>query len=289
MERAARVYAVVVTHNGGAAVGRTLELVLTQVDRLLIFDNASNPDSLEPLRRFASENASLVQLIESPDNVGIAAALNRAAERAVAQGFDWLLTLDQDSLCRPDLVSRLLEAWERHADRTVAVVVPYSREGGMTAPPRRDVGPWEELRWIHTSGNLIRVDALARIGPFREEFFIDQVDYDFCLRTRRAGFRIFRVNDAVMEHHLGNRTQARLFHRSVACLNYSPARRYYQTRNAAVLIVEARDWDFAKACIDSNVRELAKVILFERDKRAKIAAMLSGLRDAARGRLGPLR
>ena len=72
------------------------------LDLLYVFANA-------PIAEFPIE-ASRVEWIHSPDNVGIAGALNVAARRAIDQGFSWLLTMDQDSRFIGDGFSELRSA-----------------------------------------------------------------------------------------------------------------------------------------------------------------------------------
>src|SRR5690606_36905073 len=79
-----------------------------------------------------------------------------------------------------------------------------------------------------SSGCLISLDAIEKIGTFEESLFIDYVDTEWCWRARRKGFRLLGVGSAHMKHNLGDDEfiafgQPRTLH--------APFRLYYQMRN----------------------------------------------------------
>lgn len=86
---------------------------------------------------------------------------------------------------------------------------------------------WVEKRGIVTSGSLLPLTAYERVGPFREDFFIDAIDYVFCMRARAKGFRVVKVCRLGMTHCLGHMTKHRVLGIRVETYNYSPVRRYY--------------------------------------------------------------
>ena len=57
---------------------------------------------------------------------------------------------------------------------------------------------------IITSGMLVRRSAFADVPGFREDFFVDCVDSDFCLRVRRSGRRVVRDAALVLPHSIGS-------------------------------------------------------------------------------------
>ena len=81
-----------------------------------------------------------------------------------------------------------------------------------------------------TSGNLVRVSVYDQIGLYDEGFFIDCIDFDFCLRLRRVGYAVHRVAAARMKHQLGEAIDLPdAIRRHYA--RHSPLRRYYMSRN----------------------------------------------------------
>src|SRR5258708_17120000 len=97
---------------------------------------------------------------------------------------------------------------------------------------------WEEVESVITSGSLLSLRAFSAIAPFREEFFIDYVDTEFCLRARTAGFRVIQTRRPLMSHTVGAPTSHKLPWTTKWTTNHSPDRRYYIARNNTVLLRE---------------------------------------------------
>ena len=83
-----------------------------------------------------------------------------------------------------------------------------------------------------TSGNLLNLDIFNKIGPFREDFFIDYVDNEYCLKLNTYGYRIIQIKDAFLHHNLGYQNKHSYFGlKNTTTINYDPIRRYYSTKN----------------------------------------------------------
>jgi len=151
---------------------------------------------------------------------------------------------------------------------------------------------WEEVESVITSGSLLSLPAYAAIGPFREEFFIDYVDTEFCIRARTAGYRVVQTRRPLMSHTVGAPTAHKLPWATKWTTNHSPDRRYYIARNNTVLLRErgtsgGRPWRF-KSFVRCY-RLIKRIAMYEQDKAAKIHAVWQGWRDGVHGRLGPRR
>ena len=102
---AIEVCAGVVTYNPDLDVLKNnLESLCPQVKFLYVVDNGSkNVDEIGTLLNTIPNT----QLYLNGDNLGIAQALNRLCGIAEKNGFHWILTMDQDSLCDPMMVENL--------------------------------------------------------------------------------------------------------------------------------------------------------------------------------------
>jgi rhamnosyltransferase len=191
------------------------------------------------------------------------------------------------------MITKMLEEYGNYAHKNkVGIVAPRSifvTEGRASrAEAKPKLSKLEEVELIHTSGNLVKASVFARVGFFREEFFIDQVDYEFCFRLRKAGLLIIVAAGPVMHHRLGDLRSARFLNRQVFPSNHSACRRYYMARNALVLSREVRDWQFIRRSCSFFLRDSIKILLYENSKRAKLWYMLKGIWDGVCGKLGPL-
>lgn len=287
------VCAVMVTYNGGQIITETAGAIVGQVGHLVIVDNHSDAATLEYVQQIKRRHPDEVTVLLNRENKGVAAALNQGVSFALPRGFEWILTLDQDSLAEDRMVAKMLEEYGKYEPKDkVGIVAPRSilvTEGGVSrAVDKAAASNFEEVELIHTSGNLVKASTFARMGLFREDFFIDQVDYEFCFRLRKAGLRIIVATGPVMNHRLGDLRSARFLNRQVFPSNHSAYRRYYMARNALVLSREVKDWRFIRRSCNFFLMDSIKIILYENSKRAKLWYMLKGVWDGLCRRLGAL-
>lgn len=217
-------------------------------------------------------------------NVGIARALNIGAARAFAAGYDLLLTMDQDSRAEPDMVAKLLECRIAVDKGPIGIVAPFHMTRAVRRPPPREA--CTDVMTPMTSGCLLDLAVWQTVGQFRDDFFIDFVDNEYCLRLRREGYRVVRANRAILEHAVGDITR----YGPIIATNHSSLRRYYKTRNRFVVFHEYFS-SFPGHCLFDRVRltkEIGSIILFEDEKWAKLRMMWRGWRDYRRGRMGKL-
>ena len=275
---------VVVLYRPGTEVLGHMGSYLDQVDVLYALDNSEEPDatlvrSLECLPK--------VRYLANGQNLGVAAALNLGARMAIAEGRQWLLTMDQDSVATPGMVTKMLECVDEAGVDRVGLVSPFHVQvgGALREPAGRCVPVVTPM----TSGSLVRLEAFEEVGPFLEELFIDQVDREFCLRLHMAGWSVVQAGEAKLSHRVGDVH----FHRLPVPMytsNHPAVRRYYMTRNRFLVGNMYRDRfpDYRRAERREVFKDVVKIILHERRKCAKLRMMLRGYIDYRCGRLGPL-
>ncbi len=280
--------AVIVTYFPQTQVIDNLRALAPQVARILVVDNGSPPELLQPIVAAALGLGGTVTSMER--NAGIAAALNRGLEYARQNGYTWLATFDQDSQSTPGMIGEMTRALDSYpAPQEVAIVTPchVDRRLGFTVRDRDDQGAgarWRALRTTMTSGNLLRVDAALAAGGFDDGLFIDYVDHEFCLRLGRTGRRVLEASKATLLHSLGSMERRWFIFKRVTITNHAPLRRYYMSRNR--LIVWRRYWRVVPLWVLRDIRrfvfETGYVMLYEHDVPAKLRMAARGLRDGLR-------
>jgi rhamnosyltransferase len=269
-----------------------LRALAPQVGRILVIDNGSPPESLEPIESAARTIA--VSVVRLGSNLGIATALNTGLRLAASQGFRWLATFDQDSRATESMLEEMAKALAAFPERDrVGLVAPLhqDRRVGITVSDGRheEAGPgWNVIRTTMTSGNLVNIAAAQAVGGFDESLFIDYVDHEFCLRLRRRGYRILEATRAVLDHALGNLEMRSLGMARMGVTHHPALRRYYITRNR--MLVWRGYWRSEPAWVLRDMRrflsESAGIVLFEKDAAAKVRMTLRGIRDASRNLRG---
>jgi rhamnosyltransferase len=287
--------AVIVTYHPDDLVSERIRRVVAQVPQTVIVDNGSPTSSVEQLKAIASSSA--VHLIFNSQNEGLASALNAGVRWAASQGFDWVLTLDQDTLVAPDMVDTLFAvAGSYQPSQEVAVVGSNYRDkvnGSLFREPVVDKRGFSgrKIQSVVTSGSLISVSIFNRIGGFREQFFIDCIDHDYCLRARANGFQVILTSKVVMEHGIGHLTEHRLLGRTVHTSNHSAARRYFTFRNMMILTREyiGKEPGWITQSLLAMAKSVVLICLFEQNRIHKLHGIFSGCVDGVLMRTGSLR
>lgn len=293
-----RVAAVIVTYRPTLdLLQRSIRSIRPQVDALWLVNNGSPSD----LGTLGSDLIN-VEVVQFQSNQGIGAAINYAVQRAQSGNYDFLLTLDQDSIAAGDMVSNLLRVLTHlQAEGTpVAAVGPQQIDrrseevAAFMAPieqwpmPRQKIHPHEDeiivVDHLITSGMLAPLSTYKTVGAPREDLFIDYVDIEWSLRARHAGLKLYAVGNAVLHHSIGDNYR-RFMGKQVPI--HSPLRNYYLMRNGVFL---QKLPTISLAWKISDAFQLFKKFIFfgfflpERGQRIRM--MLRGLRDGLRGKLG---
>ena len=157
-----------------------------------------------------------ISYVAAPHNPGLAAAYNSALGNAAQQGYDWLLTLDQDTSLPPDFLSAMCSYVKQYAGvPEVAAIVPHIADNGRIISPFRFHGGFlprvlsPETKGIsrrHTSAlnstSLLRVSALQEVGGYDPRFPLHNSDTSLYHRLDRAGKRVAIASDILVEHEL---------------------------------------------------------------------------------------
>jgi rhamnosyltransferase len=274
-----RVAAVVVLYHPGPEVVENIRTWADQVAELYAIDNSEAPEAGITESLGTLQNMTYLPMGE---NRGVAAALNAGAELAVAAGYDFLLTMDQDSRAMPEMVEQMLCCMSLEAGENIGIIAPFHVTRGRVFVDKS--APCEDVMTPMTSGSLLNLRAYRVAGPFRDDLFIDFVDNEYCLRLRKSGFSVFRANRAILYHRVGDTRKYGPF----VATNHPPLRRYYKTRNR-FLVNRLYRRDFPGHCLFDRVRlakEVVSILFFEREKTAKFRMMWRGYIDYRHGRFG---
>lgn len=227
---------IIVNWNGGELLRRCVESVVASppsvVYEVVVVDNASTDDSLDPLR--ASDAAAALggrlRFVENTDNLGFGRANN--------QGFaltnsPLLFLLNPDAEVTPGSIDSLCAALR--SDARVGAVGPrmLKADGSLqpsvwpNPPTVRQMLLWglwlhkllpERARgelllaehWAHDSRRevgmlsgaalLVRREVIEEVGGFDERFHMYGEDNEWCFRINRAGWRLVFEPAAVVKH-----------------------------------------------------------------------------------------
>ncbi len=264
---------------------RSLSSAAANVAHSYIVDNSESPSLSDDI---LSEYDN-VTYIPNNENLGIAKALNQISRAALDDGFEFLLTLDQDSAFPSGMIGESLRVFNE--DDKVAMIGPTVRfwpdfELGEGRPKIAEASS------LITSGSVMRLTAWQTVGGFKEYLFIDAVDWEICYNMRVHGFKLAILGGAVLEHNLGNGGSVRRFcGKEFWVMNENYVRYYYSVRNyLEVARLYRKSLPAESRNVMGNLRRMIfGMLMWEHDKCRKTISSVRGLIDYLRRDFRPYR
>lgn len=262
---------------------QSIHRIAPQVEMLILVDNAS--DNIEDVEDILTNNAK-THLVKNNDNLGIATALNQICQYAEDRKFHWVFTLDQDTICPFDIIEKL----SRYTSiDQVGILCPAVDYEGLKINTKLSSDELAETYACMTSGSLTNLKAWKTSNGFRDDYFIDFVDNEFCMKLRLNQFKILRVNNCIMHHQLGEAKEKSILGvvKRKVCI-HKPWRYYYMTRNNLLFIWEYKSY----LNIFKEYLKLGTILwnglLFADDKGGTLYYMRKGVTDALHHKMGKL-
>lgn len=287
-----KVAAIIVSYNPDSNLFDSINLLLNQVEKVIIVDNGSKEKYVKYIK---SINEDKIEIILNKENLGIATALNIGIRKALENGYEWILTMDQDSKASPDMVKKMFNVYNsinREERKDILSIFPnFVDERIQSIEENSNMNSYEYVDADITSGNLLRKEVFEKVGFFDDSLFIDLVDTDFCMRLNEKGIKMIKIRDAVLYHSLGESKTIKGILGSFNTSNHSALRRYYMTRNRFYIWEKYKGLNSFTLNRDKKLfkKEFVKIILGEKDKVNKIKMVLRGYKDYKKGIKGKLK
>lgn len=199
--------ACIVTFNPNLArLQQNIEVLDKDVEQDFIIDNNSK-NSVDIVNNCRFYKKVVIDIFN--ENKGITYALNTVLETARINGYQWCVTMDQDSILD---VQFLKNSFQYLDINNVGIISPSSEKGekGIT-----------KIKRCITSGSITNINAWQKVGGFDSEFFIDYVDFDFCAKLIDNGFDILSLYGYPLDHQLGNLKIKYIFGIKINTYNHS--------------------------------------------------------------------
>lgn len=277
------ILAAIILYHPNKGLDKRIASYIDHVAKLVVIDNS------EPAINWVADELApwthKIEFVTNSSNKGIGEPLNIAASIAVREKYEWMLTMDQDSIFAAESFEEL-KAVANESAPNVALIAPFHLTPNAPQPSFGE--RTKKIKLTMTSGNLLRTSAWIDAGPFEEKLFIDSVDHEYYLRLRKKGHEIIRANKSILLHPLGEIRYAKFLFLKLKTTNHSALRRYYITRNRLYVSFKyffSDFWFFFR-----EMRELWKsffvVMLMDDEKGKKMKMMMRGVKDFLIGKYG---
>lgn len=225
-------FIIILSFNGGKNIIDCLESVINSQTPsgwekiVLVVDNDSKDGSPENIQNLK------VKIVKNSRNLGFAAGMNVGIKRALNDGAKAILLLNQDTIVKKDFLVHLLE---NSAD-IVSPIIKFKRKGEWVYDLGGKVNWWigrtvhfesthlggvtassstqpdtirgeRKIDYVSGCAVLVKRPVLEKIGLLDERHFLYFEDVDFCLRARKAGFKIAVEPKSIIAHRLSEKTE----------------------------------------------------------------------------------
>ena len=288
--------AIVVTHKPDITALLKLLGQLNKETDFIVVDNGS--PEIDRLSESITVYERSQKFLRLDKNQGLAKALNIGIKFALENNNDYIFLFDQDSSLCDLFISRMIAAYteaNKFSKKEIAAVGPrIINPQTMRQTPfkvfNRLVFRTDRLYaasrmhfvadFLITSGTLLIAKHIGTIGSMKDNYFIDNIDLEWCFRAKSKGYDLIGTNDAVLYHAIGERSSDPLVRAGIIA-QHNPARTYYSSRNRVHLYGAAYSpigWK-----LRDIVRFFIKVVwlLISSDDRKKYWQNIrSGIKDA---------
>lgn len=218
---------VTVTYNSAPFLREFAESCVAQtVNGYYVYciDNNSRDETAEILDAIQDDRWRIVL---NSENIGVAAGNNQGILRALSDGCEWILLLNNDTRFEAVLLETLISACRVHGWNAVVPKIHYDKPAGSIwyggggfnwwkgfsgyhiAMGKRDVGQCDApctVEYAPTCAMLVHRDVFQKIGLMDETYFVYFDDTDFCWRLKTAGVTLGYCADVTVVHKVGGST-----------------------------------------------------------------------------------
>lgn len=197
-----------------------------------LFDSASGEISLRVIVgfNFQGENDNpralacefpQVEQLRAPARLGYCRAYNQLMARSTGR---YALLLDDDTVLRADTIYGMVRFMDAHPDvgiagcrtvnpdgsyqKTTALMYTLGTEITNVLRPAAfwndgidaSVTEWKSVGWLNGHFLMVRAQVIEEVGMLDEYFYTFQCEADWCLRIRRAGWKVAYVPNVEVMH-----------------------------------------------------------------------------------------
>lgn len=251
---------------------------------VIVVDNASTDDSVLKLRNYNKDG--FFTLLHSQENRGFSAGNNIGIKKALADGSDYVLLLNNDTIVTPNFLSILVDAslkCKQPSAISGAILYYYDQEkiwyggGNLSKYTGRTTHSNINQSYISISKGVKRVTFLSgcemllprvlieNVGFLDENYFLYSEDADYCFRVHKYGYSMLFVPKSVIFHKV-----------SASTSKISKATSYYSARNRRLLIYKNfSGLNILTAIVFTNIQALHRIL----HKRLDLKSAILGIKD----------
>lgn len=272
-----KILAIVVLYNPDIKLlYKNISAFQQHVNKIILWNNSSNTMTTLRINQLA-ETSSKIIVMHQNENMGISVALNYGWSFAKEYGYNTILTMDQDSVFHnfPVFKNKVIDLWYKG----------HQCICGPICTPKTTCKTYDdfiEKKHIITSGMLVPIELLDKVGGYCEDFFVDGIDIDLCVKARKYNYKSLLYRGAYLTQIYGIPQSKRILGKTIHSSGYSPNRLREIFKNHIIIY---RKYNYP---LDILIHILylyvlgftiKGVLLIENNKKEKLKAICQGIKE----------
>jgi len=221
-----RLSVIILNFNNEEDINSCLKSLINAYSKIniILVDNGLTDNSLQSIISLKYEK---LQIIKNQRNLGFAKGVNKGLKLALKQGAQDVLLLNPDTLANKGFLEPLLT----NPAEIIGPVLKFERKGKWVYDFGGKINWWlgrsyhiefrsqelgvrsqKEIDYVSGCCMLIRRKVFEKIGFLNEKYFLFFEDPDFCLRAKRAGFKVALEPKSVILHKLSEGKKKPLYY-----------------------------------------------------------------------------
>jgi GT2 family glycosyltransferase len=265
---------VTVTFNSGNVIDAFIKSINSQDYPdycLYVIDNNSNDQTLKIIEEKSNSEKTII--IKNNFNNGVAGGNNQGIKKAIADGCEYILLINNDTEFEPSLFTKLIQKSKSTGYKLIVPKMMYydspdtiwfgggyfnKRMGYMNyhaGQYETDSGqyPDREITYAPTCCTLISKSVFEQVGLMDEKYFVYFDDTDFMFRVMMDGtYKMLYISDVEFYHKVGSLTKSKIGTKSKFkfgdfIIKYSTRNRvYYLKKQKSLLAFSNIIWFWLK-------------------------------------------
>jgi len=153
--------------------------------KVYLYDNSPKIKFFDSI--LESEYKNNFYYVKSHKNMGLAVAMNDIFSKAYEDKNNFLLFLDQDTVFSEETINFADELSSSYFDEGVYSAISMTNEKKQKDVTQNIIN---NHLFIRNSGSIFSLKNLMALNWFNPSYFVDGVDYEFSLRSKKLGYKI---------------------------------------------------------------------------------------------------
>lgn len=179
----------VITYNSSPSLFLRLQEALNDGYHIYIYDNSPENKIVREFVKRNTKSSPQIVYLTCGKNAGLGFGLASLCAQVYYDSFSAMLFFDQDTIFNNDTLRFISTFYNENTvlDKAYSAIVFNSKDAGNMNSPG---GAVRDVRLAINSGSLYFLKNLKKMNWHNMNYFVDCVDYDFCLSSNNFGFKI---------------------------------------------------------------------------------------------------